>query len=209
MHYIAGIWRLLAAAAGVIAINAVIAIPSIWAHYAVQVTALTAFVMLWGAAASLIRGIHPPAWLKGAVVTYAILTITGAATVMPAGALAVPVRIAGLDASTLMYWVVPAMTILDFLVFDQHRRFRAVDVLVWLIYPAAYAAFSLARTWSGAHSSGVQDSPYALEFLNQSLLGWTGFGVSCLKVLAATLVAGVVVCLIDRAMSRQSLLHAD
>ncbi|MEE1296380.1 MAG: Pr6Pr family membrane protein [Bifidobacterium sp.] len=209
MRILAGIWRLLIAAFGVMAIEAAWAVPGAWAHFGVQVTALAAFTMLWGAAASLIRGVHPPAWLKGAVVTYAGVTMVAAATVMPASTLASPTRVFGLDAAALMYWVVPAMVVLDFVLFDPHHRFRALDVLIWLIYPVVYVAFVVARAFVGAHGPGEHGSPYPFEFLDQSVLGWTGFGVSCLKALAALIVVGVVVCLLDRALPARSRLTAE
>lgn len=213
MRFVAGIWRLLTAALGIWALETVWGVPYVWTYVNVQCTALIAFVMLWSAAASLIHGQQPPAWLKGGVTVYALLLVVGSFTVIPSAPLdvaSVPVmRLLGLGVPALMHWVVPGMAFLDFLLFDPHHRLKALDVLIWLIYPVAYVGFLLVRgTWMPHAGPGMGGSSYPMAFLDPTLLGWSQFGVSCLKVAAAVLVLGALLCLLDRAMPDRPVLGA-
>lgn len=185
----------------VFALEAVGHTSALWVHFTVQFTAVTAFVMLWSAAASLIRGVHPPAWLKGAVTTYAGLMILAAWLVIPVVESGARTALFSLEAVSLMHWIIPIMAILDFLIFDPHRRLKPVYALVWLIYPVAYFVFIIIRAWMWPNRGpGLNLSSYPLEFLDPTLLGWPNFAASCLKALAACLVVGAVVCLLDRVL---------
>ncbi len=62
------------------------------------------------------------------------------------------------------------------------------------------------RAWWWPHAGpGAGGSPYPYDFLNLPAVGWAQFGIACLKVLAAFLASGAVVCLVDRALPEHPL----
>ena len=85
MRFVAGIWRLAIVALCVMGTSEAWTQPNRWVYFTFQTGALVGFVMLWAGAASLVRGVQPPAWLKGAATTYAIVVALVAFTMLPAG----------------------------------------------------------------------------------------------------------------------------
>ena len=69
-----------------------------------------------------------------------------------------------------------------------------------------YLTFVFVRAWWWPHAGpGAGGSPYPYDFLNLPAVGWAQFGIACLKVLAAFLASGAVVCLVDRALPEHTL----
>ena len=116
-------------------------------------------------------------------------------------------QILGIMTNTMLHRIVPIMVVIDFIVFDVHKRFKPTYPLVWLIYPPIYLTFVLVRAWWWPRGvgPGTNGSPYPYAFLDLPVIGWPQFGVSCLKIAAAFLVVGAVVCIIDRAMPARAL----
>ena len=198
MRFVAGIWRLAIVALCVMGTSEAWTQPNRWVYFTFQTGALVGFVMLWAAAASLVHGVQPPAWLKGAATTYAIVVALVAFTMLPPDDPRTVPQIMGIMTNTMLHRIVPAMVVLDFLLFDEHRRLKASYPLLWLIYPPLYLTFVLVRAWWWG-------SPYPYDFLNLPAVGWAQFGIACLKVLAAFLASGAVVCLVDRALPEHTL----
>lgn len=206
MRFVAGIWRLAIVALCVMGTSEAWTQPNRWVYFTFQTGALVGFVMLWAAAASLVHGVQPPAWLKGAATTYAIVVALVAFTMLPPDDPRTVPQIMGIMTNTMLHRIVPAMVVLDFLLFDEHRRLKASYPLLWLIYPPLYLTFVLVRAWWWPHAGpGVGGSPYPYDFLNLPAVGWAQFGIACLKVLAAFLASGAVVCLVDRALPEHTL----
>lgn len=202
MRFIAGIWRLAIAALCIMGTSEAWTIPNRWVYFTFQTGALIAFVMLWAGAASLVHGEQPPAWLKGMATTYAIVVALVAFFMMPPDDPRYVPQILGIMTNTMLHRIVPVMVVIDFIVFDVHRRYKPAYPLLWLIYPPLYLVFVLARAWWWPHGvgPGVGGSPYPYAFLDLPSIGWVNFGVACLKIVAAFLVVGALVCIIDRAM---------
>lgn len=206
MRFVAGIWRLAIVALCVMGTSEAWTQPNRWVYFTFQTGALVGFVMLWAGAASLVRGVQPPAWLKGAATTYAIVVALVAFTMLPPDDPRYVPQIMGIMTNTMLRRIVPAMVVLDFLLFDEHRRLKASYPLLWLIYPPLYLTFVLVRAWWWPHAGpGAGGSPYPYDFLNLPAVGWAQFGIACLKVLAAFLASGAVVCLVDRALPEHPL----
>lgn len=206
MRFVAGIWRLAIVALCVMGTSEAWTQPNRWVYFTFQTGALVGFVMLWAAAASLVHGVQPPAWLKGAATTYAIVVALVAFTMLPPDDPRTVPQIMGIMTNTMLHRIVPAMVVLDFLLFDEHRRLKASYPLLWLIYPPLYLTFVLVRAWWWPHAGPVAGgSPYPYDFLNLPAVGWAQFGIACLKVLAAFLASGAVVCLVDRALPEHTL----
>ena len=206
MRFVAGIWRLAIVALCVMGTSEAWTQPNRWVYFTFQTGALVGFVMLWAGAASLVRGVQPPAWLKGAATTYAIVVALVAFTMLPPDDPRYVPQIMGIMTNTMLHRIVPAMVVLDFLLFDEHRRLKASYPLLWLIYPPLYLTFVLVRAWWWPHAGpGAGGSPYSYDFLNLPAVGWAQFGIACLKVLAAFLASGAVVCLVDRALPEHPL----
>lgn len=206
MRFVAGIWRLAIVALCVMGTSEAWTQPNRWVYFTFQTGALVGFVMLWAAAASLVHGVQPPAWLKGAATTYAIVVALVAFTMLPPDDPRYVPQIMGIMTNTMLHRIVPAMVVLDFLLFDEHRRLKASYPLLWLIYPPLYLTFVLVRAWWWPHAGpGVGGSPYPYDFLNLPAVGWAQFGIACLKVLTAFLASGAVVCLVDRALPEHPL----
>lgn len=206
MRFVAGIWRLAIVALCVMGTSEAWTQPNRWVYFTFQTGALVGFVMLWAGAASLVRGVQPPAWLKGAATTYAIVVALVAFTMLPPDDPRTVPQIMGIMTNTMLHRIVPAMVVLDFLLFDEHRRLKASYPLLWLIYPPLYLTFVLVRAWWWPHADpGAGGSPYPYDFLNLPTVGWAQFGIACLKVLAAFLASGAVVCLVDRALPEHPL----
>ncbi len=206
MRFVAGIWRLAIVALCVMGTSEAWTQPNRWVYFTFQTGALVGFVMLWAAAASLVHGVQPPAWLKGAATTYAIVVALVAFTMLPPDDPRTVPQIMGIMTNTMLHRIVPAMVVLDFLLFDEHRRLKASYPLLWLIYPPLYLTFVLVRAWWWPHAGpGVGGSPYPYDFLNLPAVGWAQFGIACLKVLAVFLASGAVVCLVDRALPEHTL----
>lgn len=206
MRFVVGLWRLAIAALCITGTSHAWSHPSEWALFTVQIAVLVAFVMAWSGAAELLRGIEPPAWLRGAAVTYAVVIAVGAFTILPAGASDEVPQLLGMSATTMLYYMMPALVILDFLLFDRHRQLRAIYPVWWLLYVPVYIAFIMIRAWWWPHAGpGAGGSSYPYGFLDLSAISAAQFGITSLRILAAFLVAGVVVCIIDRVLPERPL----
>ncbi|MCD8178044.1 MAG: Pr6Pr family membrane protein [Tannerellaceae bacterium] len=73
-------------------------------------------------------------------------------------------------ANTLVHYVVPLMTVADWLLFDPKGRFKKFDPFLWLLIPYAYFLFAIIRAHIGGEilSTG---SRYPYAFINIDQLG--------------------------------------
>jgi len=128
-------------------------------------------------------------YLRGAITLYMVMT-----------GIIYALLLSGLEASLqtttpwvniVLHYIMPAVVLIDWLVFPPTQRLSFRVSLLWLIYPLAYLAYSLAR---GAF---VQWYPY--PFINPIVNGWPnvigaslaiGLGVVVLAWLLALRTAG-------------------
>ena len=203
MRYLAGIWRLAIAALCFIGTSPAWHAVSLWAFLMYQIGFIAGIVMLWSGCASILRGVQPPALLRGFVLTYAFSLAAVHFFVTPAAEFGVPAQqVIPLSAQVLALIVV-GMLAVDFFAFEPHRAFKPVYPLVWLVYLPLYAAFAIARAYWFPHSGPTANAyPYDYLIITQFTRG--GAGVACLKIVAIYLAVGVVLCLFDRALPAKS-----
>lgn len=164
-------------------------------------------VMIWAGFASLLKGVQPPAWLKGCLTLY--ISITGlVAWLVLAPTVIGPdtVRVAGIPCVWMVHIIAPIMAVADFLLFDPHRRYRWHYTLTWLLYFPAYLAMILVRAAIWPTSALDGDSPYPYPFVDLAKLGWAQLGVNIAIYLAVFFGLALVLFLIDRVLPRKPLL---
>lgn len=82
---------------------------------------------------------------------YAIVTALVAFFLMPPDDPAYVPQVIGIMTNTMLHKIAPIMAVIDFVLFDPHRRFRWHYMFSWLAYFPAYLVFVLARAaiWPG------------------------------------------------------------
>ncbi|KAA8815194.1 hypothetical protein CPA40_08640 [Bifidobacterium callitrichos] len=199
MRFIAGLWRLAIAAMCFVGTYEAWHKPEYWTYFTFQTGFVLGFVMLWAGAATILKGIEPPAWLKGCVTLYAIVTALVAFLLMPPDDPAYVPAVLGLMTNTWLHRVAPIMAGIDFLIFDQHRRFEWHYMFTWLAYFPLYLAFVLVRAallpTSGPAAGG---NPYPYQFIDLKALGWAQFGINCGKLALGFLALSLILFVIDR-----------
>nr|WP_243847554.1 Pr6Pr family membrane protein [Microbacterium ulmi] len=94
----------------------------------------------------------------------------------------------------LLHYVVPAMVLVDWVVFGPHGIVRWRDGLLWLLYPVAYGAIAIVR---GVAFPTVSDRfPY--PFLDVEALGG-GIVWALTRIVAVIVVLAAAVIALDRA----------
>lgn len=201
MRILAGIVRLAAAAAAIAGTATTWSGARAWdwVFFTNQSNLAFAFVMLWAGAASLVRGVQPPAWLKGCVTLYMAITGLMALLVLPPAVMSPDtLMVLGVPVPTVVHVVTPIMAVTDFLFLDAHRRFAWHYALTWLAYFPVYLAFVLLRAVIFPDAPLPNGSLYPYPFLDVTQIGWAQLGINAATYLAAFLAGGAVLCLIDR-----------
>ena len=178
MRFIVALWRFAIAGFCFVGTYEAWSKPQFWVYFTFQTGFVLGIVMLWSGAATLLKGIQPPAWLKGCLTVYAIVTALVAFFLMPPDDPAYVPQVIGIMTNTMLHKIAPIMAVIDFVLFDPHRRFRWHYMFSWLAY----------------------------FFINLDALGWQGFGISCGKLAIAFFVISLVVWLLDRALPSKALL---
>ena len=209
MRLLAGIFRLAAAGLAIAGTFTTWsgARPWDWVFFTNQTNLLFAFVMLWAGAASLVRGVQPPAWLKGCVTLYMAITGLVAWLVLPPATMGPEtVMVLGLATPTIVHVITPIMAGVDFLLFDAHRRFAWHYVFSWMIYFPLYLAFVLLRAAMLPDAPLPNGSLYPYPFVDVSQLGWAQLGMNAVTYLGAFLAGGLLLFLVDRLLPERALL---
>jgi hypothetical protein len=97
----------------------------------------------------------------------------------------------------VMHYVIPAMVLVDWVVFGPHGIVRWRDALWWLLFPLAYGVISILRAqWF----PNVSDRfPY--PFFDPTISGWGGVAWGLLQVVLANAVVAAGVIGLDRLSS--------
>lgn len=207
MRIIAGCWRLATAFVCLAAVSVALHTTNYWVYFTYQMGLVLGFVMLWSGAASLLDGKQPPAWLKGCVTLYVIITALVAWLLLPPLDPATSKYVFGIMTNVLLHRVAPVMAVADFLLFDAHRRFSWKYPLTWLIYFPFYLAFVLIRAQLWPHSGPeAGGDPYPYHFIDVTAIGWQRLGVTVAQMLVAFAVLGLIVFLVDRILPAKPLL---
>ncbi|KFI45063.1 hypothetical protein GA0061078_0874 [Bifidobacterium bohemicum] len=207
MKYAVGIYRLLIAFLCLAWTSVAWGEPDYWVFFTYQTNFVLGLVMAWAGIARLIDGKQPPAWLKGVLTLYILITGIVGAFILPPGDPAKAKYVFGVVTAPVLHKVVPVLALLDFVLFDAHRRFKWHYVFSWLIYFPIYIAFVLIRAGLWPNAGPADDgSSYPYGFIDVSKIGWRQFGVNIVTYLAAFAVLAFVVFLVDRALPKKPLL---
>jgi len=161
---------------------------------------MLAAVMVWGAVAQVTRLRQPPAWFKGAVVVFLVITALVSLFVLAPQASDAPVLALGMTSGTIEHELNPFLAVVDFVLFDAHRRLRWRHAALWLLYLVAYASFTTIR----AELIATPDYPYG--FVDLGALGWGGFLLNIAMYGVGFYVLGLAVVAIDRLLPARALL---
>src|SRR5690606_10433006 len=129
-------------------------------------------VMVWGAIAQVSRLRQPPAWLKGAVVVFLVITALVSFFVLEPEAADAPALVLGLTSGTIEHELNPLLAVVDFVLFEAHRRLRWRTAALWLLYLVAYATFTTVR------AEILAEPHYPYGFVDLGALGWAGFALN-------------------------------
>ena len=147
-----------------------------------------------------------PAALKGAVTLYVAITglvyhlvLTNPASGFSVGPVdRTPVEAIG---NQLLHTVVPLLAVLDWLIFDQRRRFRWRYAAYWLAFPLGYLGFALVR--------GLITHTYPYPFIDVRELGYAGVALSAVFFAVAFWLLGLAFVAIDRLRWRAAARERD
>ncbi len=99
-------------------------------------------------------------------------------------------------ADLLLHDVIPLLYVAYWVIFVPKNSLRWKDALWWLIYPAAYFAYTLMR--------GAASGWYPYPFLDALALGYSRVSANAVMLLVAFLLAGLLIVAIGRWMGRRT-----
>lgn len=103
----------------------------------------------------------------------------------------------------LLHYVVPLMSVLDWLLFSDKGHYSWKSPFVWLILPDGYFVYVFIRVTLGA-SLGYDGNRYPYPFLNVDALGWGKVLVTGLVLNLFFVLLGFLFVMIDRFMARKA-----
>lgn len=113
-----------------------------------------------------------------------------------------PVLLVG---NTLVHYVVPAMAVLDYILFFPKGQYKSLHPIAWLVLPYLYFAFAMIRAEvSDSRFSGFggTSSRFPYPFLDVDLYGWDKVLLIVLAVTVAFLALGYIAYVIDRLLGK-------
>jgi len=166
--------------------------------FTLQSNIMLAAVLLWAAYALLRFREEPPALVKGGVTLYMIITAVVYALVItpPVNP---PAVLFGLPSSQLAHILLPILAVVDFVLFDRHRRFPWKNALIWLSYPLIYCTFIVIR------GAIAPELGYPYKFLEVPNIGYAGLAKNVAMYTVGFWVLGLIVVAVDRALPRRML----
>lgn len=203
MKYAVGIYRLVIAFFCLVWTSVAWGEPNHWVYFTYETNFLLGLVMLWAGVACLIDGKQPPAWLKGVLTLYIIITGLVAAFFLPPSDPESIQYVFGIETGNILHWVTPILAVLDFIFFDAHRRFKWNYVLTWLIYFPFYLTFVLVRAHLWPHS-GPEDggNPYPYGFIDLNQIGWRQMGINIAFCIVGFAVLALVLVIADHILPK-------
>jgi hypothetical protein len=94
----------------------------------------------------------------------------------------------------VVYYVMPAAVVLDWLLFTPKGRLRWIDPVKWLAFPLVYGL------WTVIHGQIIDWYPYF--FIDIGKLGWTRALINYAGLLVFFLIVGLAIVGLDRTMGR-------
>ena len=151
------------------------------------------FTCSWlGPQSTLAKVLARPAVRAGAAI---YITVTAVVYILILSKLANR-SLAGLSGTILLHYVVPALYVFDWLFFAEKGLLRLTHVAQWLIFPFAYALYTLIR--------GAVKGSYPYRFLNVAKLGYPHVLLNCLFLMITFIVLGLLVVAVDRGLGART-----
>ena len=98
----------------------------------------------------------------------------------------------------ILHYIVPCITIFDWLLFDRKRRFKIYDPLLWTILPSLYIIFIYIQgNFNLSQNLNIGMGKYIYSFLDYNLLGKQAVGENIVIISIIFLIIGYVMCGID------------
>lgn len=145
-------------------------------------------MLVAGVGVAVAAGRARPRW-RGAAALY--ITVTGAIYSIILASLWSPTG-AQKVADELLHHAVPVAYVLAWLALAPHRRLAWSDALRWLVFPAVYLGWTIAR--------GAATGEYPYPFVDLGQLGMAKVALNCLGIGVLFGVLGLVFVAIDRAL---------
>lgn len=180
------------------------------AFFTYQSNIILGFVMFWAGVATLIKGIQPPAWLKGMITLDIAVTGLVAWLALPPADLNASLKVGPIPCIILLHIVNPTMAGIDFLLFDEHRRMTAKMPLFWMIYFPVYLVFILICAAIFPNSNLLDNgSPYPYGFIDLKNISVQQFLQNIVLYAAAFVVLGYIIYAIDAALPAKTALTGE
>ena len=104
----------------------------------------------------------------------------------------------------LLHYIVPLMSVLDWLLFSDKGHYSWKSPFVWLLLPDGYFVYAFIRVTLGANL-GYDGNRYPYPFLNVDALGWGKVLVTGLVLNLLFIFLGFLFVMIDRFMARKAM----
>ena len=102
-------------------------------------------------------------------------------------------------ADIILHYIIPFLTIGDWILFDEKRSFKIFDPFLWTCIPVIYVAFVFIQTRLNlVQKMGVVMDKYIYAFLNLETLGKYGVAKNIMLIFAFLLLIGYFIYGIDR-----------
>ncbi len=124
------------------------------------------------------------AYLRGALTLY--MTMTGIIYVLLLSGYEQGLQTTIPAVNVVLHYIMPAVVLLDWLIFPPQKRLSFQKALVWLVYPMLYLAYSLVR--------GIFVNWYPYPFIDPVASGWPNLiGISLVIALGSLLLTWALV----------------
>ena len=137
--------------------------------------------------------------IKGSILISIILTMTVYHFILiPYGLKMDPSKRLEL-ADIILHYIVPCLTIFDLILFDDKKRFKMYDPLIWIFIPLMYVIFIYVQAGHNfIEELNCGMDKYVYAFLNLELLGKQAVESNIIKITAILIAIGYFLYGIDR-----------
>ncbi len=105
----------------------------------------------------------------------------------------------------ILHYLMPTLTIFDWLLFDQKRQFKWFDPLIWIIGPYLYVIFVFIQSrFDISARIEANIGRYVYAFLDVNLLGNVNVFLNILSLTVAFVIVGYIIYGIDRIKLKSS-----
>ena len=108
-----------------------------------------------------------------------------------------PTRRLGIT-DVILHYLIPCLTIFDWILFDEKKRFKIYDPIVWTIFPYLYITFIYIQArYELIEKMNIGISKYIYVFLDLDFLGIQAVGENIIKISVFFIIIGYILYAID------------